>query len=195
MSASAYPLHWPEGWKRATSRHRSAFGIDGFGKARDFLLAEIRRLGGRNVVLSSNISLRLDGLPYANQREPDDPGIAVYFTYKNEQMCFACDRWRTVKENAYAIGKSIEAMRGIERWGSSQMMERTFTGFAALPEKASRRWRDVLGLDDSNMTRAIIESQYRRLALQRHPDMQGGSHEAMAELNAARQQALDEVTA
>ena len=42
------------------------------------------------------------------------------------------------------LAKSIEAMRGIERWGPSQMMERTFTGFAALPEKSGSDWWDVL---------------------------------------------------
>jgi hypothetical protein len=170
------------------------FSIQGFGLARDLLLAEIRRLGGTSVVLSTNISLRLDGLPYANEREPDDPGVAVYFTYKKMPMCFACDRWRTVRENAYAVAKSIEAMRGIERWGSSQMMERSFTGFAALPSKTGRQWWEILGVERS-ADRATIEAEFRRLARSAHPDTPTGSHEAMAELNRAREDALREVIA
>jgi hypothetical protein len=188
----AYPLHWPEGWKRTTFRSKSKFGIQGFGRARDLLLKEVKLLGGTSVILSTNIALRLDGLPYANEREPQDPGVAVYFTYNKRMMCFACDRWRTVKENAYSIAKSIEAMRGIERWGSSQIMERTFTGFAALPEKTSRHWREVLDTPYSNVTREQIETRYRTLAKTRHPDV-GGSEAAMAELNAARTEALQEI--
>jgi hypothetical protein len=64
----AYPLSWPDGWKRVARRSRSRFEVSGFGKARDFLLAEIRRMGGTGVILSTNIPLRNDGLPYANSR-------------------------------------------------------------------------------------------------------------------------------
>ena len=89
-------------------------------------------MGGSGVILSTNIPLRNDGLPYANSREPNDPGVAVYFQHKKREMCFACDAFKTVRENAYSIGKTIEALRGIERWGASDMMERAFRGFAAL---------------------------------------------------------------
>jgi hypothetical protein len=41
----AYPLTWPDGWKRVAHRHRSRFEVSGFGRARDFLLAEIKRMG------------------------------------------------------------------------------------------------------------------------------------------------------
>ncbi|TGR16226.1 J domain-containing protein, partial [Mesorhizobium sp. M8A.F.Ca.ET.202.01.1.1] len=37
--------------------------------------------------------------------------------------------------------------------------------------------------------------RYRRLAAQRHPDLPGGSHDAMAELNQAKEQALKEIGA
>jgi len=143
-AAEAYPLYWPEGWKRTEYRRGSAFKIAAFGKARDLLLAEIRRMGGSNIVLSTNISLRNDGLPYAGQRNPYDPGVAVYFLHKKRQMSFACDAYRKVEENAYAIAKTIEALRGIERWGASDMMERAFSGFKALSAATSRAWWDVL---------------------------------------------------
>jgi hypothetical protein len=68
-------------------------------------------MGGSGVILSTNIALRNDGLPYANSREPNDPGVAVYFRYGKREMCFACDAYTTVRENAYAIAKSIEALR------------------------------------------------------------------------------------
>jgi hypothetical protein len=188
MSAEAYPLYWPEGWKRTAYRKKSAFKVAGFGRARDLLLAEIRRMGGSSVILSSNIALRQDGLPYANMAQPKDPGIAVYFLYKKRQMSFACDVYYKVEENAYAIAKTIEALRGIERWGASDMMERAFSGFKALSASNARAWWDVLECRP-DATRDIVESQYRVRARSAHPDA-GGSNDAMAELNEARQTAL-----
>lgn len=50
-------------------------------------------------------------------------------------MCFACEKWQDVYGNIYAIGKTIEALRGIERWGTGDMVEQAFTGFVALPPR------------------------------------------------------------
>lgn len=188
----AYPLYWPEGWKRTASysRTHSRFKT-GFATARDFLVGEVKRLGGTGVVLSTNVRLRGDGLPYAGVGEPEDGGAAIYFTYKKAQICFACDRYKTVKENLTAIGKTIEALRGMERWGASDMMERAFRGFAQLPSTTGRDWWEVLQISRSS-PRDVVESRYRQLAQERHPD-KGGSHTAMAELNIAREQALKDL--
>ena len=187
----AYPLYWPEGWKRTPSYNRTYSRFKtGFAVSRDFLIAEVKRLGGTQVILSTNVRLRGDGLPYASEREPEDGGAAIYFTYKKNSMCFACDRYRTVKENLTAIGKTIEALRGMERWGASDMMERAFRGFAQLPAQTGREWWEVLQIPrDSG--RAVIEASFRRLLQDRHPD-HGGSNEAMSELNLARDRALAE---
>lgn len=187
----AFPLSWPDGWKRVARRTRSRFEVSGFGRARDFLLAEIRRMGGTGVILSTNIPLRLDGLPYANSREPNDPGVAVYFRYGKRDMCFACDAYVTVRENAYAVAKTIEALRGIERWGASDMMERAFRGFAALAatSESAEDWTTVLQCS-ADATVDTINVQYRARARAAHPDVAGGSHEMMARLNQARESAL-----
>ncbi len=184
----AYPLTWPDGWKRVPYRTRSRFEVSGFGKARDFLLAEIKRMGGTGVILSTNIALRNDGLPYANTREPNDPGVAVYFQHKKREMCFACDAFKTVRENAYSIGKTIEALRGIERWGASDMMERAFRGFAALTATSHEDWPTVLECH-VNADVETINAHYRARARTAHPDA-GGSHAAMSRLNQARDAAL-----
>ena len=99
-------------------------------------------LRATKVVISTNIPLRRDGLPYAGQAQPNDPGVAVYFTTNDRTTCLACDRWKTVAENIYAIAKTIEALRGIERWGSKDAVGAAFLGFAALPPSS---WRKVLG--------------------------------------------------
>jgi hypothetical protein len=61
----------------------------------------------------------------------------------------------------------------------------TFTGFRALPAPKGQHWRDVLELSDGAIDRGTIEAANRRLAQKHHPD-RGGSAEAMAELNIAK---------
>lgn len=192
----AFPLHWPDGWPRTKMPQKSKFNVS-FTEARDGLMDEVKRLGGRLPVLSSDLELRGDGLPYAKQRAPADKGVAIYFEYKGKQRVFACDRWDNITDNMRALQKTIEAIRGIERWGASEMMERAFAGFDALPAPDRKKdWREVLGIDPGvhPVTEDIIKDQFRRMTKKRHPDA-GGSAEEMAELNAARDRALDAIGA
>lgn len=184
--SEAFPLHWPEGWPRTKSSERSRFGVT-MAVARDGLFHQIFMMGGRYPVLSTNVALRRDGLPYANQPEPADSGAAVYFERKGKQMVFACDRWDRVKDNVRAIEKTIEAMRGIERWGASDMLERAFSAFEALPppDKTQRTWREVLGFPpDAKPDCEGLHIAFRQKAKKAHPDA-GGSADAMFELNKA----------
>jgi hypothetical protein len=185
MTEEAFPLAWPSGKPRTRLPQRSRFDVS-LAQARDGLLYEIRLLGGSLPVLSTNIPLRLDGLPYANHRQPDDKAVAVYFTLKGQPMCFTCDRWDSVGDNIQAVRKTIEALRGIERWGTGDMVQQAFTGFMALPAPESP-W-GTLGLKPGSGS-AEIEAAYRDRAKRSHPD-HGGSHEQMARLNAARAELL-----
>lgn len=69
----AYPLQWPAGKPRTSIPARSRFDVT-FATARDELVREIQMLGGNLPVLSTNIPLKRDGLPYAGEQEPDDRG-------------------------------------------------------------------------------------------------------------------------
>lgn len=185
----AYPLHWPEGWKRTVSPDRSRFKT-GFGDARKHLFDELARMGARSIILSTNIPLRNDGMPRANM-VPDgrDHGVAVYFQRKERSMVFACDKFDRAHDNIYSIAKTIEALRGIERWGASDMMERAFSGFKQLAaENDGESWWSILGVEASS-TAEDIEAGYKRELRKSHPDVAGGSHEAMQKLNLARDQA------
>ena len=179
----AYPLQWPHGRPRTSYPERSRFGTRTVDAATKELFAEVRRLGADTPVLSTNIKLRLDGWPYSNQSPPADKGVAVYFTYKKQAMCFACDRWDRVQDNIYAIAMTIGALRGIERWGSGSMVEQAFTGFVALP--APKDHHAILGVRPG-ATEDEIDAAYRQKAKAAHPDSEGGSVEAMQELNEAR---------
>lgn len=184
----AHPLHWPQGWPRTRSPQRARFDAS-FATARDGLFSQIKMLGGTHIVMSTNVPLRRDGIPYANQRQPDDKGVAVYFLRRGRQMVFACDRWDKVEDNMRAIEKTIDAIRGIERWGASEMMERAFTAFEALP--APRSCWDILGVPPG-ASAADISAAYRAKARSMHPDA-GGSEAAMSELNRARDEAMSAI--
>ena len=145
--------------------------------------------------MSTNVPLRQDGIPYANYRQPDDKGVAIYFQYRKESIVICCDKWNKIEHNLWACAKTIEAMRGIERWGVSDFLKRSFTGFTALPESNGthkREWWIVMDYQQKPGTAAWdwtgVEIQYKSLAKKRHPDA-GGSTEAFQELTEAFSQA------
>lgn len=195
----AYPLTWPAGFARTQYPQPSRFKAS-LATARDRLLYELERMGARHVILSTNIPIRNDGLPYAKHAEPADSGVAVYFKLtrkgKTEDVVLACDKWRKVAENLRSLFLTVEAMRGLDRWGCSEILERVFTGFAALPAPAPFNWRQVFGWSDAyRPDREELDLKYKEHARARHPDTATGSHEAFTELQKARAAALEELGA
>lgn len=218
LTIAAHPLSWPPGWKRTPADER-AFGQ--FGTARRHngsswtskekisvaeatrrLREELARMGVQDddLVLSTNLRLRLDGLPRSDQAAPADPGAAIYWAdpWTVQPRCMAIDRYTKVEQNIAALAATIEAMRAIERHGGAVVLERAFTGFTALPApivaSMKRTWRDVLEFFDSprELTADDVRGRWRRLASKFHPDRAGGDAVRMAELNQAREEALKE---
>lgn len=185
---SAYPLAWATIYPRTPQHKRETARFEvGFSVARDDLLNELRLLGAKNLVISSNVPLRRDGLPYAHFREPDDPGVAVYFSIKGKNYSLCCDRWLLVKDNLRAIGLHITAMRGMERWGVGSV-EQALAGYQALPPAGSeRKWWEILGVSP-RASNEEIKAAYLKLARQHHPDNHG-CDDKMAEINKAYEQA------
>lgn len=154
------------------------------GQGTQRVLESLQRMGfNRSVVVSSNLALRNDGLPRSGQREPEDPGVAVYWGTGKKARCMAVDRYDRGSDNLAAIAATLEAMRAIERHGGAAILDRAFTGFVALPSP-EQPWQ-VLGLDTSNPTREQIEDAYRNLAMKHHPD-RGGDPQQMVRINTAR---------
>lgn len=188
---TAFPLQWPIGWKRTPGHQikRSRYGDHSLAQARNEVSHQVRLMGGQNLVISSNLQLRTDGLPRSGQRQPADKGVAIYFQYRKKPMCFACDQWSAVEDNLWAIGKTIDAIRSIERAGSSDMMERAFTGYEALPAPAmSETWWNVLGVHPQDGLETV-KAAYRQRAKETHPDA-GGSADAFQRVQKAYEHAL-----
>ena len=197
--AEAYPLAWPEGWARtpATKRRRAPYRV-GAHAAKENLLHELQLLGGYNVVISTNMPTKSNGMPYANVGNVEDPGVAVYWSTKAyKERCIACDKWLAVYDNVHAIGKAIGALRSLDRIGASQVLERAFSAFGALPPSSSapvvRPWWEVLEIPQAAigaLSLAMVQARFRELTTKHHPD-RGGSQAFMVELNKAFQQAQE----
>lgn len=202
---SRFPLQWPTGWKRippgerkdATfTRHDNRLTI---GDGLQRVLAELGRMGIPEdfVIVSSNLESRLDGLPRSGQGNPADPGVAVYWQKGgprsgNPRRCMAIDRYTKAADNLAAIAATLDAMRAIERHGGAAILDRAFTGFAALPAPVAgqRDWWTVLGLQP-DATAEHIRDAHKRLRSTLHPDRPGsGDQDRMAELNVARDRGL-----
>lgn len=185
----AYPLQWPVGWPRTKHPSSSRFRPRGLTEEAKKTVDEIQRLGGKNIVISTNAELRRDGLPYSGRKVLTDAGVAVYFTLDRRPQCVPCDRWWAVEENLHAIWKSIEALRSLERWGAKSFVSAAFTGFVALPNGPPQRaWWEVLGVGP-RATKDEISAAYRNKAKLAHADV-GGSDAAMSELNVAREHGM-----
>lgn len=203
MTRLPHPLQWPDGWERTPNdqRERSQFSSRAkwnhpqYGEttyhlpvslveATDAVLDELVRLGANNITITSNLPTKPNGLPYADGRA-EDPGIAVWWTLDGLEQVIACDRWERPAENMRAIAKTIDAIRGMARWGSSAIIARAFAGFAALPPSSaaaehapladagpepSRAWMLYFHVTEA-ASRAGLKTMYRRTARAMHPDL------------------------
>lgn len=206
----AYPLRWPSGWPRATIP--GAMGYSRFkvtpDKAWRSLHQELEKLGAANVVVSTNCRPRRDGgLYYEDLKDTRiDAGVAVYFEFEGKPMVMAQDIYSAPYANIRSLALAVEALRSLERHGGGHMMKRSFDGFAALPPPEGagvyhkKPWREVLGMEAmAELPREtqlfIADGYYKKFARERHPDVEGGSADAMAELNLAIDDARTELQA
>jgi hypothetical protein len=155
------------------------------------LLEEVRLLGGKLTIISSNIPSNTYGKPYLNAPTPDDAGVAVYWVREGKQEVMACDRWKKPWENMRAIYYAVAGLRQMERAGATQIMERAFEAFRLpAPAEARPSWRDVLGT--AVRTKKDASAAFRDRATKLHPDV-GGDIEAFRQLERAYSDALAEL--
>jgi hypothetical protein len=214
VARNPYPIDWPPNVPRTRYREESAFAKSrGFTAARDGVYKQIDMMGSTShVVITSNLPLRSNGVPYsAGPGMIADPGIAVWWVKRGTEHAIACDRWKSCVENMRAIEKTLEALRGIARWGSAEMVDSAFAGFAALPPgsgvesgvaPASTRpqtWRELFGVSIAPWCDlpaadllAIVKTRHREEIKKCHPDKVGASSDALERtmrLNSALQAA------
>lgn len=191
---SKYSLTWPEAKPRCAHRSRSRFESS-LAKAHKEVQNEMGRWRvGNSFVISMAPAFR---------RTTTDPGVALWFLLplkrgqtKRELRVIACDNYDLQEHNLYAIGKTLYALRSIERWGAYTLEQAVEGARPMLPPPVSngeRPWWEVLGVA-SNWPLEAIEMKYQVLAKRAHPDA-GGTVEGMAILNAAINSARKEIMA
>lgn len=197
VDITRYPLAWPVGWRRTPADRRKRATFSHYKAQMSVQVAagqlreELRRLGVPfdAWVLSTNVELRLDGMPRSD-REPKDPGAAVYFRLRagGKPKVFACDKWNRVADNVAAMARHIEALRAVDRYGVGEM-EQVLAGYTALPPSAED-WRSVFGFPpDATPAFSEIDRLYKRLMAEAHPDKPTGDKFQAQRLNVARDMA------
>lgn len=190
MKPQKFPLSWPQGYPVAERRTESKFNCT-MAQARDGIITELSRLRTTDVIISTNVQIDKRGLIAAAGRLVyDNPGVAVYFKFKGEEKVVCCDKWLYLHENLRAVEKSIEAIRGLDRWGCSDIISRAMGDMKALPQNAGNstsEWWQVLELTpEATLGEAIVAA--KRLKVRYHPDnMATGDEEKFKQV----QEALD----
>jgi hypothetical protein len=168
-SIRSYPLYWPEGWPRAEYHKTAKFGDHSVNAGRQEIERQVHLFDGQDLIISSNLELRLDGNPRSGQRQPADRGASTFFKRAGQDMALACDVYTTIEDNLWALARTLDALRQIERDGSPSLINRAFKGFAALPAPGQRNWWDVLGISQM-ASDDEIRSAYFHLVRIYHPD-------------------------
>jgi hypothetical protein len=111
----------------------------------------------------------------------------VRLVLRGDPKVLKCDSQPSYRLNLRCLFYAIEALRMNEKRGIGDLMRSVYLAL----DGPADHWR-LLGIEPG-ATREEIERAYKAKAQDAHPDT-GGSNEAMASLNAARETALAEVS-
>jgi hypothetical protein len=172
-----YPLCWPASQERTSERVASPFKAS-MATALAQIENEMRLWRAVDYVISKAPAYR---------RGPVDPGVALWWTLPSkkaeELRVLACDRYRVTEANLRAIGLTLDALRGCDRWGAYTREQAVEGARLALPGPGvampSRPWWEVLAVTEATPL-VVCEAAYRTLAKDRAND-----RDAMVELNLA----------
>lgn len=140
------------------------------------------------------------------------PGVVLTFESRKGPLLFACDTYEDVpkrvgwQDNLRALSLTLTALRAINRYGATQQ-EQQYQGFTALPPPSAAPVVDVVNIRPIEAAMVLttysgipkdyildspeaFQKAYREAAKRAHPDA-GGSHEEMAQVNAAAETLRD----
>ncbi|WP_436344163.1 hypothetical protein [Natronorubrum sp. FCH18a] len=112
-------LEWSDGFERTPAGDRESYP-HGFRVSRtrafENILEEVGKMNARNVqVKTAAPHTQAEPHRLYADRDPDDPGIVVYFERDGQQFAVPCDRWDNLRDNAQSIAKYLNAKRALER--------------------------------------------------------------------------------
>lgn len=185
---------WPEHQPQTEHPKPSRFADSSFSSELDDLSHQLRLLKANNASVYADLDVGRSGRFLVRWNRNDDNGVAVHWKVGDENFVLAIDRYATPAENLRAIVKTIEALRGIDRWGGDALVQQAFSAFQPqlplLVEPERSCW-EILGIDPG-ATRVEIMAAFLERVKTAHPD-HGGNDAAFQELMEARRHALEEV--
>lgn len=168
------PLQWVNHIQRAKNRVKSKFKAHSVSKSCKLIKSQIGLMKGTDCIITSNIPTKTTGFAsvklYGNSQ---DTGVSIFFKLNGVQKVIQVDKYDDSNSNLYALAKSVEAMRNLERWGGVQVMGGMFTGFAALPAPDQVTASTMTFYFEGFTTKAAARPQYLDLCKKLHPDNGG----------------------
>jgi hypothetical protein len=168
----------------------------GWADTLDLIARELGHLEAFHVVLQAGFregDLRLDGLPRADAREPNHPGVILSFESRVGPQRYASDAHEWWQHNVRAIGLGLEALRAVDRYGITRSDEQ-YAGWKQLTAGSGITTRDaargliarLLDVAESTISEDgnALVAQYRQALKRAHPD-HGGSTELLASVRDA----------
>ncbi|MDB2246564.1 J domain-containing protein [Halorubrum ezzemoulense] len=194
-------LDWPAGFERTPTSERKRYP-GGFEVSRsvafDSIVEELDKMDAVNaeVETAAPHTAKHPHRPYKD-RDPDDPGVVVYFDRDGQRFAVPCDRWDNLRDNARAIAKYLDAKRAIERYGVATVETEMST--QALPSGddeivvaggETKAPHEVLGIQE-DAPDGVVEAAARARKAETHPDT-GGDRAEFERVKDAEEAMLDE---
>lgn len=155
------------------------------GATLDLLSSELEKLKATDVVFELAMQerdIRVDGMPRANARAPEHPGVVVSFGSIHGPLRYATDTFTTWQANLRGIALGLEALRQVERYGITKRGEQYVGWKAIMPVSESREDAISVLWEYADGTSAVIPHNVDVKHLVRvarrvtHPD-KGGSRD------------------
>lgn len=100
----------------------------------NLLSRELSLLDASNVVVQADYQehdITLKGLPRANARQPNFPGVKIAFDSTHGPLTYATDVCEFWQHNVRSIALGLEALRAVDRYGISGSAQQ-YTGYLAI---------------------------------------------------------------
>lgn len=100
----------------------------------DLLDREFWYLEAERLVIEADFTerdIRLDGMPRANARQPEFPGVRLAFGSKYGPLIYATDSCAFWQHNVRSIALGLEALRAVDRYGITRRAEQ-YQGWKAI---------------------------------------------------------------
>lgn len=167
-------------------------------QAQESMLIELYRIGVERCVLRCDVldgQIRNDGM-LRSGTTPATPRVALAFEHPDQgPIIMPSGQYRRAICNVWAIARTLEMLRAIERYGVVSRGQQ-YGGFRALPaaiqlsespERIATRWATETRTNAASILGhpEVRQAAYRLLARKAHSDV-GGSDDAMAALNRER---------